>query len=287
MKTTKEWKKYHQLSLSILKQLGFGAKSTMESRILTELQFITDYALKQNGASFNPRELLYLSTTNIIMNIVFGRRRDYNLGMTDLAVQVRRGFDNLDPVLDVAPLLRFLPYHRNILLQQIDCQKMLQEILRVEIEKSAEVGADDCFVRRYVERVGEDYDHDQLRFTIRDLVGAGTDTTANALRWFLIVLANYQDVQNRLRAEIDAAVPRGRLPSLNDQSKLPFVDATILEILRWRPLVPLALPHMSLCDTNVGDFFIPAGTLVSLSLYIPITNIHYSAFRHKSCFSLF
>ena len=263
MNTGPEWKKYHQLSLSILKEFGFGVKSTMESRTLTEVEFITDYVLKQNGKSFNPRELVSLSTANIITNILFGRRHDYNLGRSELAYQITRNFDNLDGALDVAPVLRFIPSRRNKLLQLIDSHKVIHKILQIEIKKSLEEGADDCFVRRYVERVGEDYDTEQLRFTLRDLVLAGIDTTANVLRWSLIALANNPSVQNRLRGEIDATIPRSRLPSLNDQSKLPFVDATILEILRWKTLVPLALPHMTLSDTNVGDYFVPSGTLVS------------------------
>ena len=262
-KTDPEWKKYHQLSLFILKEFGFGVKSTMESRILPEVEFIIEDILKRNGESFNPRALMYLSTSNIIMNVLFGRRHDYNQGVSALAHQVMRIFDNLDVALDVAPILRFLPFHRYKLNQQVDSQREIQNILRKEIEKSSEVGADDCFVRRYLERVGEDYDHEQLRFTLRDLVVAATDTTANALRWSLIALANNPNIQNRLRAELDAAVPRGNLPSLNDQSKLPFVDATILEILRWKTLVPLALPHVTLSDTNVGEYFIPAKTVVS------------------------
>src|SRR6218665_23433 len=263
MNTGPEWKKYHQLSLSILKEFGVGVKSTMESRTLTEVEFITDYVLKQNEKSFNPRELVSLSTANIITNILFGRRHDYNLGRSELAYQITRNFDNLDGALDVAPVLRFIPSRRNKLLQLIDSHKVIHKILQIEIKKSLEEGADDCFVRRYVERVGEDYDTEQLRFTLRDLVLGGIDTTANTLRWSLIALANNPSVQNRLRAEIDAAIPRSRLPSLNDQSKLPFVDATILEILRWKTLVPLALPHMTLSDTNAGDYFVPSGTLVS------------------------
>jgi len=274
MNTGPEWKKYHQLSLSILKEFGFGVKSTMESRTLTEVEFITDYVLKQNGKSFNPRELVSLSTANIITNILFGRRHDYNLGRSELAYQITRNFDNLDGALDVAPVLRFIPSRRNKLLQLIDSHKVIHKILQIEIKKSLEEGADDCFVRRYVERVGEDYDTEQLRFTLRDLVLAGIDTTANVLRWSLIALANNPSVQNRLRAEIDAAIPRSRLPSLNDQSKLPFVDATILEILRWKTLVPLALPHMTLSDTNVGDYFVPSGTLVSPQFIRRPTCIH-------------
>jgi len=263
MKTTHEWKKYHKILLSILKEFGFGVKSMMESRIQTEIEFFTDYAMKQNGESFNPRELVHLSTANIIMNIVFGRRRDYSLGMSELSRQVKRGFENLDTVLDVAPILRFLPFHRNKLEEYVDSTNRMRNVLRNETEKSLEDGADDCFVRRYIERMGPDYDSEQLEFTLRGLVGAGTDSTANALLWTLIILANNQDVQDRLRAEVDLVVPRDRLPSLNDQHKLPFVEATILEILRWRTLSPLALAHTTLSDTAVGEYFIPRETLVN------------------------
>jgi len=78
----------------------------------------------------------------------------------------------------------------------------------------------------------------------------------------MIALANNPTIQDRLRAEIDAVVPRDSLPSMNDQPKLPFVEATILEVLRWRTLLSLALPHTTLGDTNVGDYFVPAKTLV-------------------------
>ena len=262
METTHEWKKYHKILLSILKEFGFGVKSMMESRIQAEIEFFTDYALKQNGESFIPRELVHLSTTNIITNIIFGRRRDYTRGLTEISRQVKRGFDNLNTALDVAPILRFLPFHRNKLREFVDSSKKIRSILRNETEKSLEDGADDCFVRRYIERMGPDYDSEQLDFTLRGLFVAGTDTTANALLWTLIALANNKDVQDRLRAEVDLVVPRDRLPSLNDQPKLPFVEATMLEILRWKTLVPLAIPHTTLSDTTVGDYFIPRETLV-------------------------
>ena len=38
-------------------------------------------------------------------------------------------------------------------------------------------------------------------------------------------------------------VVNGRMPILEDLDKLPFVDALTKEILRFRPVLPLALPH--------------------------------------------
>jgi cytochrome P450 len=267
MQTSQEWKKYHQLSLSTLKEFGFGVKSMMESRILTEVEFFTEHVLKLNGNFFDPRELTYLSISNIIFNILFGRRQHYKLGMTALGRELKRFFDNFNPALDVAPILRFIPFHRNKLHELIQSEKLMREIIQSETEKSMQDGAEDCFVRRYIEREGKDYDAEQLSFTLRDLVAAGTDTTANTLLWTLIALANNPDVQDRLRAEVDHVVPRDRLPSMHDQSKMPFTEATILEILRWKTLVPLAIPHTTLTDTNVGDYFVPAGVTVLVNLH--------------------
>ena len=44
---------------------------------------------------------------------------------------------------------------------------------------------------------------------------------------------------------------------------LPYVEATILELLRYKTLVPLAITHRTLKDTEVGGYFMPGGTTVS------------------------
>jgi len=46
--------------------------------------------------------------------------------------------------------------------------------------------------------------------------------------------------------------------------RLPYVEATILEVMRYKTLGPLALTHRTLKDTEVGSYFIPKGTTVSL-----------------------
>jgi len=44
---------------------------------------------------------------------------------------------------------------------------------------------------------------------------------------------------------------------------LPYVEATILELLRYTAVVPLPTARCTLKDTEVGGYFIPEGTTVS------------------------
>ena len=48
---------------------------------------------------------------------------------------------------------------------------------------------------------------------------------------------------------------------------LPYVEATILELSRYKTLAPFSMAHRTLRDTDVGGYFIPAGTMVSFHIY--------------------
>ena len=99
---------------------------------------------------------------------------------------------------------------------------------------------------------------------MRDFVIAGSETVTSTLQWAFVLLAGRdgQCVQERLWKDIDSQVPRERLPSLADRPRLPFLEATILEVMRIRTVVPL-VTHSTPYDTTVGGYFIPADTVAS------------------------
>ncbi|KAH9981025.1 cytochrome P450 [Lactifluus volemus] len=108
--------------------------------------------------------------------------------------------------------------------------------------------------------------------TIAEALGsmyaAGVDTvrfrldishTVAALMSFFLAASLYPNVQKKAQEELDAVTGRERLPTFEDRSRLPFVDAVCKEVLRWKPVVPLAIPHAMMEDIVYEGYFIPKG----------------------------
>ena len=77
----------------------------------------------------------------------------------------------------------------------------------------------ESFVNYYIEAQGPDYDHERLSFTVKNLLLAGTETSATFIRWAIAVLTNHVSIQERLHAEIDSVIGRQKLPALDDRSR--------------------------------------------------------------------
>ena len=71
----------------------------------------------------------------------------------------------------------------------------------------------------------------------------------------------FPEVQRRAQAEIDAVVGRERLPVFADAPRLPYVRAIIKEVHRWRPSVPLGVPHAATEEDWYEGMYIPKGTI--------------------------
>lgn len=263
-----DFKRYHKLVLSILKEFGFGSRSQLETRILIEVSELIKHCRDANGEAFNPKEIITLSTSNIPINIMFGRRRDYKDGMTDAVYQTKRFVDAIDFAVDLFPILRFFPPHSLRFKETLDSTQKLMGALEKELGLSLDDKDTDCFVRRYIEKEGSNHDREQLMYTLRDFMGGSVDTTSCTILWFFIYIANNPQVADRLQKEIDSVVPRDRLPTIEDQARLPYVEATILELLRHKSPLPMTFPHLTLHDTEVLGYFVPADTVVGRGILV-------------------
>ncbi|XP_050816166.1 cytochrome P450 2C55-like isoform X2 [Gopherus flavomarginatus] len=70
------WKQLRRFTLTTLRDLGMGKKST-EERILEEAHFLVERLKNTHGRPFDPTLFLNHATSNVICSIVFGDRFDY------------------------------------------------------------------------------------------------------------------------------------------------------------------------------------------------------------------
>jgi cytochrome P450 len=75
-------------------------------------------------------------------------------------------------------------------------------------------------------------------------------------------MVKYPAVQARARTELDAVLESCRLPEFSDLEHLPFIQAVMLETLRWVPTIPMGVAHATSADDEYRGYFIPKGTLV-------------------------
>ncbi|GBN03819.1 Cytochrome P450 2U1 [Araneus ventricosus] len=108
---------------------------------------------------------------------------------------------------------------------------------------------------------------DVLLGCISDIFGAGSETVRTSIGWIMYAMAGFLDVQEKVQKEILEVVGPDRNPEYQDQKSLPFCHAVMLEVIRWRTVVPLNLLRYTLADTNVAGFDIPAGTIVMGNLW--------------------
>lgn len=55
----------------------------------------------------------------------------------------------------------------------------------------------------------------------------------------MLAMQLYPDVQRKIQAELDAVVGRSRMPTFSDRDRLPYLRATVREVLRWHPVDPV------------------------------------------------
>jgi len=98
------------------------------------------------------------------------------------------------------------------------------------------------------------------------LIG-GYETQSATLLIFIYLMIVHPEVQAKLQTELDAVVGRSRLPDVSDKENLPYVDAVCKEVFRWRPVVPLSIPHRVIAEDEYKGMRIPKGTVIMPNIW--------------------
>lgn len=105
---------------------------------------------------------------------------------------------------------------------------------------------------------GSRLDDKQLRDEVMTIFLAGHETTALTLSWVWYLLGQNPEAEKKFHAELDAVLG-GRLPTMDDLSRLPYTEKIARESMRLYPPA-YALGREALNDCEIGGFKVGAGT---------------------------
>ncbi|GGK49302.1 cytochrome P450 [Salinarimonas ramus] len=139
---------------------------------------------------------------------------------------------------------------------------------RALVESGAEVPRDllTLLLEARDPETGEGLDDLDVRANIVTFIGAGHETTANALTWALYLVSQAPDVRARLEAEVDTVVGEGPVAA-EHAGALPWTKAVIEETMRLYP--PAAfMSREAIAEDRVAGIRLPAGAIVMIAPWV-------------------
>ncbi|CAJ1060407.1 Hypothetical predicted protein [Xyrichtys novacula] len=268
------WKQQRRFALSTLRHFGFGKKS-LEPVILDEFTHFSRDIQSYKGKPFDPYLILNNAVSNIICSLVFGHRFEYS------DVKFQKLMSCLDKGLQCQGtiwaqlhnsfprLMRRLPGPHQT---SLDIFNEAKEFIREEIKKhkqdwdpSDQRDYIDCYLNEIQMgkgKAGNTFVEENLVMCGLELFVAGSETTSTTLRWAILYMTKYPEIQAKVQAEIDRVIGRSRQLSMDDRAHLPYTDAVLHEIQRMSSIVPLGTPHMTNTEIQLEGYTIPKGVTV-------------------------
>lgn len=274
-------------TMRALKQLGYGMNSmaiTIENEAAEMVRYFraTKADLKNDDQEVLMNDAFDVSMVNLIWTLLAGYRCELDdERLNSLKRYIHESFHIIDSsggILNQFPAIRHLFPMSSGFRPLVEALKPLWQFLGDAISEIDEnydrQRPPSClieyFLREMENSLGDDktsFTADQLLCACLDLFQAGTETTSNSLVFGLIYMLNYPEVARKVQEELESVVGRNNLPKLANRPELPYVVATINEILRLSTVAPLALVHRAVKDVAMGEFIIRKDTLALVSIY--------------------
>jgi cytochrome P450 len=258
-----EWRLNRRLHGSLLSAHHTNAyrhlQDIQSKRLLHELLSTNDFS-----------HCFHQYTSNVMFTLVYGKGRGKDDNdhrrleqINEMAGFVLRGASFWTILMDLFPVLDRLP--RIFWRWRTEAARLHDRTMVVYRECCEEALAAECW--NWSKEVTRKPDvmqlpWDNVCYSLGELYVAGIHTTKMVLELFVMVSILYPDVASKAQQELDSVVGADGLPSFHDSESLPYINAIICELLRWRPISPIAVPHAAIQDDEYMGYFIPRGATV-------------------------
>ncbi|XP_053139855.1 vitamin D 25-hydroxylase isoform X2 [Hemicordylus capensis] len=273
------WTEHRKLAVTSFRIFGYGQKS-FECKISEESVIFLEAIDTYKGKPFDLKHLITNAVSNITNLIIFGERFSYE--DTEFQHMIEIFSENIELAASASaflynafPWIGALPFgkHQQLFRNAAEVYTFLLRLIQ-RVSQNRKPQSPRHFIDAYLDEMARNkndpestFSMENLIFSVGELIIAGTETTTNVLRWAVLFMALYPNIQGQVHKEIDLVVGPNKTPCLEDKSKMPYTEAVLHEILRFCNVAPLGIFHATSKDTIVRGYSVPQGTTVITNLY--------------------
>ncbi|XP_050395928.1 cytochrome P450 1A1 [Patella vulgata] len=271
------WKQLRKIGLQGLRQCLSGNK--LEEKLFESTSKVMRRIQEENGKPVDIQKYISLLVFNLLHGVCFNKSFDIDdqlfLKLLNVLDEATNDFGN-GFFEDVFPPLRRYPTakFRKIMSTFAYFQNFINDEFNKHFENFSEDNMNDItdfLLNARKQAVLEDpavesiITNSHLSQTVKDIFIAGVDTTRQTITWTILLLVTHPEIQKKVQDELDQVLDAGQAPTLGDRERLSYTEAVLHESMRLCPVLPIGLPHTTRCDTTIGEYEIPKGTMVAIN----------------------
>ncbi|NER79140.1 MAG: cytochrome P450 [Leptolyngbya sp. SIO1D8] len=285
------WKRHRAILGGVMHTYMAGKSELFESWALEEAADLVKVFIQSGGQPVDPGLYVPIATLSFTQRLMFNKKGSYDEPKKDTDfVAVARGMTSLNRGAGNITSLPFIPkIWRPIFM--LSRWKPLRNFVRF-------AAAADSYLLKNIEEHQQSFDPENLRdvtdgllqacsdltqsdrtnlgLSENDIIngsliqfmGAGTEANSVMLRWALLYMIVYPNIQVGIQKELDTVASRDQQISLKHRGKLPFTEACIHEVFRHSAAGSLpAFVYATTANTTLDGYFIPPKTPVLINFY--------------------
>ena len=234
--------------------------------------------LSYKGQPFDPRSDIYVSCSSLMYQILFGRDKSIRHNAVFKELLHQRNFGGSVAIGNPTELIPWLTKRCQFFAKpKLDIYSYITQMRkrivtehRTHFIKETIRDLTDVFLAteglETPEMASVGLGAENLLQTLDEIFSGGVDTLAATMQWILLFLVKFPNVQQQIYKETDKAL-HDRAPTCDNKKDMPYTEAVILESLRFKPALPLAIPHCVRHTARIGEFVVPKGTAVLINIH--------------------